>query len=195
MRRAQRSSSPHREPAVHSDAPRAVGPSAATYRVVHTVEVEGSPERVFASWTRFEDLPLFMECVRRVKRIDERRVLWDVDIWGRQVVWEGLILEQVPGKGMRWESVWGAPNSGELHLEALPGERTRLVLEIRYEPRHLLERIGARLGAVDRCVRRELARFQQVMARTSRERSGTPESRSAAATVRRSERRPFRASG
>jgi uncharacterized membrane protein len=91
-----------------------------------SIEIDEEVETVFAHWNRFEDFPLFMESVRRTKRIGEQRVLWDTDIAGRQVVWEARIVESVPEKLVRWESSWGAPNSGEVRFDALPHVRRDL---------------------------------------------------------------------
>ena len=117
-------------------------------------------ERVYAHWSRYEDFPRVMDSVRRVKRIGEQRVLWDVDIAGRQVVWEARIVEVVPHKLIRWESCWGAAHSGVVRFDELPDCETRLCVEIDLEPGSWLERIAARLGLVDAHVARDLARFR-----------------------------------
>lgn len=126
-----------------------------------STEIDADVESVFAHWNRFEDFPRFMKSVRRTKRIDEQRVLWDVDIAGHQIVWEGRIVELVPEKLLRWESSWGAPNSGEVRFEDLADDRTRLTVSIEYLPRRALEQVGARFGLADHHVRRDLECFRQ----------------------------------
>jgi uncharacterized membrane protein len=130
------------------------------FRVARSIDIDADVERVFALWSRYEDFPRVMENVRRVKRIDDR-VLWDVDIGGRQVVWEARIVETVPGKRIRWQSSWGASHSGEVRFAWLPGARTRLVVEIEFRTRGLLEYLGARAGLVDTHVGRDLDRFRR----------------------------------
>lgn len=128
---------------------------------MHSIEIDAPVDEVFAQWSRCENFPHLMDSVRRVKRIDERRSLWDVDIAGRQFVWEARIVEQVPGKLVRWQSSWGASNAGQVGFEALPDDRTRLRVEIEFVPRSLLERLGARLGLADVHLRFDLTRFGQ----------------------------------
>jgi uncharacterized membrane protein len=125
-----------------------------------TVDIHQDVACVFACWNRFEEFPRFMESVRRTKRIDERRVLWDIDIAGRQVVCEAHIVESIPAKLIRWESSWGAGNSGEVRFEALPNERTRLTVAMEFRPQKLLDRLGALFGVVDDHVHRDLERFR-----------------------------------
>lgn len=131
------------------------------FSLVETLEIDADVGRVFTHWQRFEDLPRFMEHVRRTKCIAPERVLWDIDISGHQVVWEAHIVACVPEKLIRWESSWGAPNWGEVRFEALPGSRTRLTVAIEYQPRGILEYIGARLGLADLHVRRDMGRFRR----------------------------------
>lgn len=130
-------------------------------RVRCSIEIDAEIARVFDHWSRFESLPRWMDGVRRTKQIGDRRVLWDVDVSGRQVVWEAEILECVPGKRIRWESRWGAPNAGEVSFEALPDRRTRLTVDLRFRPRDWLERIGARLDLVGSRIRRDLDQFRR----------------------------------
>jgi uncharacterized membrane protein len=131
------------------------------FSVREAIEIHDDVERVFAHWNRYEDFPRFMESVRRTKCIDEQRVLWDIDIAGHQVVWEARILESNPEQRVRWQSAWGAANSGEVRFEALPEGRTRLTVEIEYRPRGSLEKLGAHLGLADIHVRRDLGRFRR----------------------------------
>ena len=129
------------------------------------IEIDASVERVFDQWSRFENLPRLMDGVRRTKRIGERRVLWDADVSGRQVVWEAEIVELVPGKRIRWESRWGAENSGEVSFEEIPGGGTLLTVDLRYRPRGLVECLGARLDLVGSRIQRDLLHFRHFVER------------------------------
>jgi uncharacterized membrane protein len=139
------------------------------FHLARSVEIDAGVGRVFALWTRYEDFPRVMDSVRRTRRIDERCVLWDVDVAGHQLVWEARILESVPEKRIRWESRGGAPHAGEVCFEALPDGRTRLEVAIEYQPRSFLERLGARLGLPDAQVARELACFRRHVERLARD--------------------------
>lgn len=130
-----------------------------------SIEIDEGVACVFAHWDRVEDFPLFMDSVRRTKRIDAERVLWDVDISGHQVVWEARIVERIPEKLIRWESSWGASHAGEARFEALVDERTRLTIAIEFRPQGRLERLGARIGLTDLQLRRDLERFRHYVER------------------------------
>lgn len=130
-----------------------------------SIDIASDPKHVLARWMRFEQLPQVLEGVRRVKRIAGERLLWDVDILGRQVVWEARIVAIEAGRSVAWESTWGALNAGELRVEALPGRGTRLLVVIRYQPGGLLERMGARLDLPGHQIRRDLSLFKRFLER------------------------------
>lgn len=124
------------------------------------IDIDAEVGDVYSAWIRYEDFPRFMHSVRRTKRIDEQRVLWDVDVAGHQIVWEARIIEATPQKCIRWASSWGQAVSGRVEFEPLDGERTRLRVEIQYRPNGLLQRIGAALRLPRSAVRRDLMQFR-----------------------------------
>lgn len=130
------------------------------FETEESIEIDADVHRVFGEWSRVERFPRMLESVRRTKRIDEVRVLWDLDILGHQIVWESTVEEIIPQRLIRWRSIWGARNTGEARFEPLPGSRTRLTVQITYRPKGLLERLGAHLRLVGFHLRRDLARFK-----------------------------------
>jgi len=133
------------------------------FTLSESIEIDADVARVFATWNRYETFPSFMESVRRTRRIDAQRVLWDVDVVGHQVVWEAHIVELVPEELVRWESSWGAPNAGEVRFESPADGVTALTVDIEYHPQGWRESLGARIGLVDLHVRRDLARFREFL--------------------------------
>ncbi len=127
-----------------------------------SIEVDTAVESAFALWRRIEDLPLILDCIRRVMWVDDRRALWDADILGRQVVWEARIVESTPNKTLAWESIWGTPNAGIVHFEPLSAQRTRMTVEISFQPRGFIERLGVRFGILGTVVQRDLERFKKM---------------------------------
>lgn len=142
---------------------RSAGSAAGSRRARCSIEIGADVDRVFRQWTRYEELPRLMEGVRRTRRIDERRILWDVDVFGRQVVWEAEIVESVPSERIRWATRSGASHAGEVAFDELDGDRTRVRVDVCYRPEGVLERVGARLGLVAARIRRDLERFRSVL--------------------------------
>lgn len=129
---------------------------------IHTVvEIDAPPSQVFDLWTRFETLPRVLDGVRRVKCISETRTLWDVDIAGRQIVWEAETTAFEPNERIAWESRWGKCNDGELRFHRTIDGRTRLSVSIQFEANTLFERLAARFGLVGQQVESDLSLFRR----------------------------------
>ena len=55
------------------------------------------PVRVaYNQWTQFEEFPRFMDGVREVRQLDDRRLAWRADVGGKEKSWEAEITEQIP---------------------------------------------------------------------------------------------------
>lgn len=145
------------------------------------VDVRAGPDESCDLWLRLEELPRILDGVRRVKRVGDRRMLWEVDVAGRQLVWEAELTALDPGRRIAWESRWGAAHAGQMRFERVADDRTRVEVDIRYWPHGWVERLGAWLGLVRRQVEVELALFRRFVekrareARRAREESRSPE--------------------
>lgn len=126
-----------------------------------SIEIDAEPDRIFDLWLQLEDLSQIMDGVRRVKCVNDRCVLWEADIAGRQLVWEAEVLESQRPKRIAWASRSGTPNRGEVLFERASSGRTRIDVRIECQPNGLLERLGARLGLPRRQVESDLLRFRR----------------------------------
>ena len=126
-----------------------------------SIEIDCNIRAVYDQWTQFEDFPHFMEGVKTVKQLDDKRLHWEVEIGGKTKAWDAEIFEQQPDERIAWRSITGAPNSGRVDFQPLDGERTRIALRISYEPEGVLEKIGGALGVVNARVEGDLKRFKE----------------------------------
>ncbi|MFA7249211.1 MAG: SRPBCC family protein [Dehalococcoidia bacterium] len=129
-------------------------------RAAHEIAVNAPIEAVYAQWTQFEEFPRFMEGVDEVRQLDDRRMHWRANIAGRDVEWDAEIREQVPHDKIVWRSIDGASTAGLVSFQPLDSGRTRVHLELSYEPEGALEQAGDALGIVERQVEGDLERFK-----------------------------------
>lgn len=125
------------------------------------IEIDRPVRTVYNQWTQFEDFPAFMEGVRSVRQLDDKRLEWVADIAGKEKSWQAEIFEQEPDKRIAWRSMEGTMNSGRVDFEPLDDHRTRLYLRLNYEPQGLLEKTGDALGFVTARVKGDLQRFKE----------------------------------
>jgi uncharacterized membrane protein len=159
-----------------SDAPlRALrGPKGHEYRehtvVGRTVTINKPRQEVYAYWRDFSRLPTFMDNVKRVERIDEKRSRWIIAApGGREIEFISTITEDRPSELIAWESDEDAQvrNSGRVAFRDAPGDRGTVVeATILYDaPGGEIGRLIAKLFQREPNIqiRRDLKRFKQLM--------------------------------
>jgi len=120
------------------------------------------PVRVaYDQWTQFKDFPKFMEGVRKVEQLDDKRMHWVVEIAGKTEQYDAEITEQVPDQRIAWRSTSGPSNRGVVSFHPLDANRTRVLLQMEYEPRGAVENAGDMLGVVSMRVKGDLDRFKK----------------------------------
>jgi uncharacterized membrane protein len=125
-----------------------------------SIEVHAPLQQVYNQWTQFEEFPKFMEGVQEVRQLNDRRLFWRAEIWGKTEEWEAEIYEQVPDQRIAWRSVVGAPNTGAVSFAAVDPNTTTVTLSLSYEPLGAVEKIGDALGIVSARVDGDLKRFR-----------------------------------
>ena len=126
-----------------------------------SIEVDVPVTTVYNQWTQFEEFPRFMEGVQEVRQLDDSRLYWKADVGGRDKEWHARIIEQVPDQRIAWQSEQGAQNGGQVTFEPVDGSRTRITLNMQYEPDDFVESAGDVLGFVSRRVQSDLERFKE----------------------------------
>jgi uncharacterized membrane protein len=120
-------------------------------------------------WTQFEDFPKFMEGVLGVRQLGDKRLLWRANVGGQEKTWEAQITEQIPDDRVAWRSRGGAPNAGVVTFHRLGDSKTRIMLQLEYEPEGALEQVGDWVGVVSRRVEGDLQRFKEFIESRGRE--------------------------
>jgi uncharacterized membrane protein len=101
-----------------------------------TLNIDASPEEVFAFCARWENFPRFMTHVREV-RGEGQRSHWVVDgPGGVPVSWDADVTEFIPSQLIAWKSVDGSAirQSGILRIDPGPEGGARLDIRMTYNP-------------------------------------------------------------
>jgi uncharacterized membrane protein len=130
-------------------------------RVEKSIDVELPVGPVYNQWTQFEDFPSFMEGVEAVQQVDERHLHWRASVGGSAKEWDAEIREQVPDSRIIWQNTSGAENAGIVRFEPVAADRTRVYLQMSYDPEGMLETAGDKLGFMSRRVEGDLERFKK----------------------------------
>ena len=137
--------------------------------IEQSIEVNAPLRAVYNQWTQFEDFPKFMEGVKEVKQLDDKRLHWRAVIGGKEKEWDAEIVEQRPDERIAWTSRGGAFNSGVVTFHRIDDTRTRVMLQIDYEPEGVVENVADALGVVKARIKGDLERFKEFIERRGRE--------------------------
>ena len=129
-------------------------------RIEQGIDVNVPVRTAYNQWTQFEEFPNFMEGVVAVKQIDPCTLEWRARVGGKEKRWLAEIAEQIPDARIAWHATEGSSNAGVVTFHRLADDKTRVMLQMEYEPERLLEKVGDALGLLQRRVDGDLARFK-----------------------------------
>ena len=133
------------------------------------IDVDVPVSTAYNQWTQFEEFPHFMEGVKSVKQLDDKRLHWVANVAGKEEEWDAEITEQHPDERVAWTNTTGAKNAGVVTFHRLDENKTRVMLQLEYEPEGIVETVGDKLGFVTRRVTGDLERFKEFIESRHRE--------------------------
>lgn len=131
--------------------------------VEKSIEVDVPVSTAYNQWTQFEDFPRFMEGVEEVRQLDDTHQHWRATIGGKTKEWDAVITEQIPDQRIAWRSTTGAPNGGVVTFHRISDDRTRVMLQMDYDPEGIVENVGDAVGVFSRRVKGDLERFRDFL--------------------------------
>ena len=131
--------------------------------IEESIEVGVDVRTAYDQWTQFEDFPKFMEGVEEVRQLDDTHTHWRTSIAGRTKEFDAVITEQTPDQRIAWTSEDGPEHAGVVTFHRVADDRTRVMLQLDYEPEGLAEKAGDALGLVKRRVTGDLERFKALV--------------------------------
>ena len=107
-------------------------------KIDRSIDINAPPQRVYAFWRRFENLPRILSNVESVRTAGDSRSHWTVKaVGGTTVEWDAEIINDKPNELIAWQSVPGASitNAGSVRFEPMEdGRRTRIHVSLQYDP-------------------------------------------------------------
>ena len=138
-------------------------------RIEKSIEVEKPVRTVYNQWTQFEEFPRFMKGVKKVTQLDDQRLHWEAEIGGKNKEWDARITDQIPDQLIAWQSEGSEYTSGIVKFAAAGPDRTRIDLQLIYDPEGFVESTGDALGLVSSKVENDLERFKEFIEKRGQE--------------------------
>jgi len=140
--------------------------------IERSIEVEVPVRAAYNQWTQFEEFPRFMEGVAEVKQLDDTHLYWRASIGGKDKEWRARITEQKPDERIAWRSEGGADNAGVVTFHRISDTKTRIMLQLDYDPEGVVESVGDAVGVVSGRVKGDLERFKEFIEARGHESGG-----------------------
>lgn len=131
--------------------------------IEESVDVEVPATEAYRQWTRFEEFPRFMEGVESVSRSDGNKLHWKANIGGKTEEWTATITEEIPDRRLAWAADEGAHNAGVVTFHPLAEDKTRVMLQLEYDPEGVVENVGDAVGVMSHRVKNDLRNFKEVV--------------------------------
>ena len=131
--------------------------------IEQSIDVEVPVRTAYDQWTQFEQFPQFMEGVEEVRQSGDTHTHWRTKVAGREKEFDAVITEQTPDQRIAWTSAGGPEHAGVVTFHRLGEAKTRVMLQMDYEPEGAAEKIGDALGLVERRVKGDLSRFKELI--------------------------------
>ena len=131
--------------------------------VEESIELDVPVSTAYNQWTQFEEFPRFMASVEQVRQIDDTHLHWRANVAGKTKEWDAEITEQIPDKRIAWRSTSGPYNAGVVTFHKIGENRTRVMLQMDYEPQTWTEKVGDMVGGVKFTAKGNLQRFRELV--------------------------------
>ncbi|MFI8902674.1 SRPBCC family protein [Streptomyces virginiae] len=131
-------------------------------QVEESVEVDVPVRTAYNQWTQFESFPHFMEGVERIEQRTDTMTHWVTKIGGVTREFEAEITEQIPDERVAWTTLGGeVKQAGVVTFHHLADNKTKVMLQLDYDPDGFAGNIGDKLGLVKRRITGDLKRFKE----------------------------------
>ncbi len=129
--------------------------------IEESIEIDVPVSTAYNQWTQFESFPRFMDGVERVEQKDDTHLRWVAEIGGEKREWDAEITEQHPDHRIAWKAVDKVGPNGVVTFHKLDESRTKVMVQMDYEPEGMKESVGSAAGMDSRRVKGDLESFKE----------------------------------
>ena len=129
--------------------------------IEESIEIEVPVSTAYNQWTQFESFPKFMDGVERVEQKGDTQLHWVAKIAGEKREWDAEITEQHPDHRVAWKALDQQGPNGVVTFHKLDDSRTKVMVQMEYEPQGMKESVGSAVGMDSHTVQSDLESFKK----------------------------------
>lgn len=131
-------------------------------RIEESIDVDVPVSTAYNQWTQFESFPEFMDGVESITQATDTTNRWVTNVGGQRREFTTEITEQHPDERIAWRSITGdVQHAGVVTFHRLDDTKTRVMIQIDWEPSDAKEKVGAAVGMDTRQVKADAKRFKE----------------------------------
>jgi uncharacterized membrane protein len=137
-------------------------------RVRKTLTINRPAQELYSYWRNLENLPRFMQHVKSIQTLDDRRSHWVVDVLQKvELEWDAEIIEDRPGEMIAWQTLPDAQLQSMGYVKFVPTARgIEVSVSMNYEPPSAL--LGRFVGGgvrfiAEQQIKTEIRNFKRLM--------------------------------
>ena len=129
--------------------------------IEESIEIDVPVTTAYNQWTQFESFPEFMDGIERVEQQGDNRLHWVAEVGGQKHEWDAEITEQHPDSRVAWKALDQEGPNGVITFHKLDDSRTKVMVQMDYEPEGMKESIASMVGMDSRRVKGDLESFKE----------------------------------
>lgn len=130
-------------------------------QVQETIDIDVPTRVAYNQWTQFEEFPQFMSNVSLIEQIDDTHQRWTAEVGGQTRQFDVEIVEQRPDERIAWNTTSGLDHAGVATFHRLDEGKSRLAVQLDFEPEGIAEKAADATGLASRAVKSDLENFKQ----------------------------------
>jgi uncharacterized membrane protein len=130
-------------------------------QAIEAIDVDVPVTVAYNQWTQFEEFPKFLDEVESIEQISDVLTHWKVKVGPVEEQFDATITEQHPDERVAWTSTGGSvDHAGVVTFHKLTDTTSRVTVQIDWEPKGILEKLGGSLGVDNRAIKKDLRNFK-----------------------------------
>ncbi|MEU6679077.1 SRPBCC family protein [Streptomyces sp. NPDC046853] len=137
--------------------------------LLESVDIKAPVSVAWELWSDVTRWPSFLSHVRLVEPLDGRRFAWQLELPGAEKNFVAELTEVVTENRIAWHTVEGVEHAGVVTFHRLSDTASRVTLQIEYDPKGFVERLGALTNLDSTLANYDLGEFQKLAEKTAQQ--------------------------
>ncbi len=125
-----------------------------------TIDLDVPVEVAYRKWASLENLPDLLTVVDRIDTDDGEISHWTITLGPVTREFDARVTEVQAEKRIAWKSITGPEHAGVITFHRIDEHRSRISLQLDFEPDGIAESIAAGLQIVDSAIEYDLGAFK-----------------------------------